>query len=348
MGERATGGFQTGETDGVRVSRKDEGGWLTRGTAQRGVCLHLAGPCEDACRAGAQERRGFLGGGRDGSLHVAEGPGPGLEAAATSPDLSQPSSCRTGGSSGWGTGLPPWGALGILGTAVPMEGSSVPPGGAVAAHLWLLPFPESPTWTGSSCGLTFHPGLAQCQGPHFSGVFEGGGPSPSPPGQLFGCIKQQGSGVLPLFPLPRPHPARGSETRPGPQICGPRGVRRPRPHFPLATRRPQLDAPAPEAGSGVSSEKTRERAEKHQGRPDSRARELEAKSHTVGAKAGPLPRVVSPSDGLSSPTAKWGREGGGTGSCGLGRCQVCGNRETLLPRREGGARRFSVSTQGSD
>lgn len=229
MGGRATGGLQTGETDGVRVSRKDEGGWLTRGTAQRGVCLHLAGPCEDACRAGARERRGFLGGGRDGSLHVAEGPGPGLEAAATSPDLSRPSSCRTGGSSGWGTGLPPWGALGILGTAVPMEGSSVPPGGAVTAHLWLLPSPESPTWTGSSCGLNSIPAWPSARDLTFQESLREADPALLLLVNSLGASSNRAQGACPYshFPIHIQHEGQ----RPGldPKSVGPEGCGAPDP-----------------------------------------------------------------------------------------------------------------------
>lgn len=129
-----------------------------------------------------------------------------------------------------GDGFAPLGSLGHLGDCCAHGGLQCSSWGCCDSPSVAPALPRVSHVDRVQLWAQFHPGLAQCQGPHFSGVFEGGGPSPSPPGQLFGCIKQQGSGGLPLFPLPHPHPARGSETRPGPQICGPRGVRRPRPH----------------------------------------------------------------------------------------------------------------------
>lgn len=69
---------------------------------------------------------------------------------------------------------------------------------------------------------------------------------------------------------------------------------------------------------------------RRRGRQGQGAEEGEEGEGKWGAREGSLPLVVSPpSDSLSSPATKWGREGGGAaGCCGLGLCQVCGSRET--------------------
>lgn len=101
MGERANEKLRN-------VSRKEQGDWLKWGRAQRGVCLHLGGVCEDVRQVGWQESRGFPACAcwlcrwrrRQIFPRGRTRPDPGIRGCDPVLDLSRSWACRAGWSSG--------------------------------------------------------------------------------------------------------------------------------------------------------------------------------------------------------------------------------------------------------
>lgn len=127
MGERANEKLRS-------VSRKEQGDLLKWGRAQRGVCLHLGGVCEDARRVGWQEPRGFPACAcwscqwrrRQIFPRGRKRPDPVSEAVTqswTCPSPGPAELVEAQGTSGWWAGL--WSTS--WGLAVPVEGSRDPP-----------------------------------------------------------------------------------------------------------------------------------------------------------------------------------------------------------------------------